>query len=90
MKEWLMEKMSAGDGSIRKLWGHRLMKFGIFLIVVNFFSTFNFKSEELWMLKAPDSAQLIYYVFGLAAALLGIGNITDIWKINKKDTSKIK
>lgn len=87
MKEWLKEKMAADDGSVRKLWGHRLMKFGIVLILLNFLTLFEINNKEVWELKIPNATQLILYIFGLATVLLGVGNVTDIWK---KDNDKLK
>lgn len=95
MNAWLKEKLTIGDGSIRKLWGHRLMKFSMWLIIIYMFSNISYKETEIISLNIPGFLyNILAPVMVTALTLLGIGNVTDIWKMKysgqTSDTSKVQ
>jgi len=94
-KQWIKEKLTAGDGSIRKLWGHRLMILGVIIVLLDIVNKVTIAKYEIFSLGVENISIEIYaFVFGTALTLLGVGNVTDIWKVkygngNKPtDTSK--
>lgn len=93
MNAWIKQKLTEGDGSIRKLWGHRLMNFSLWLIIIYMFSNFSYKGQEIISLDIPGFLyNILAPVMVTALTLLGIGNVTDIWKMKyngkTSDTSK--
>ena len=74
-KLWLKEQVIEGNGTIRRLCGIVLLFVGICYIFIY--------SRIINDVLITPSVGLLTVIFSTAAALLGVGNITDIWKYKR-------